>query len=410
MTSPTKHSAEWLLTTEAIRNRCSIVYKAGISDNLENFGVNLEKLDNAARYVGKTIETIYPDLKIPYHARWRHFNSEGKNRWKELSKSLDGDLNERARTAFDLVVTSVLLDAGAGPLWRYKDPETSKILTRSEGLAIASLHAFQSGLFSGDKTRPLRADADGLLALTKSALGSALQVTDENKLAGLDGRVRLLNNLGSILHEKEELFGKSKCRIGNLFDYLKFHSKNNTITARQIFSAIITGLSGIWPGRVTLSGINLGDTWHHPVINTGAPSEGLVPFHKLSQWITYSLIEPIEEAGLKVNGINDLTALAEYRNGGLLLDLGVISPKHGRVEEEVHVCGSEVIVEWRALTIIIIEMLAERLRHILNLKEQELPLAKVLEGGTWAAGRNIAQVKRATGEPPIRIASDGSVF
>jgi len=52
-----------------------------------------------------------------------------------------------------------------------------------------------------------------------------------------------------------------------------------------------------------------------------------VPFHKLSQWLAYSLIEPLEAAGIAVDGLGDLTALAEYRNGGLLVDLGVIRPR-----------------------------------------------------------------------------------
>jgi hypothetical protein len=40
----------------------------------------------------------------------------------------------------------------------------------------------------------------------------------------------------------------------------------------------------------------------------------------------------------------------------------------------------------------------------------EMPLARILEGGTWAAGRRIAKEKRADGGPPLIIASDGTVF
>jgi hypothetical protein len=39
-----------------------------------------------------------------------------------------------------------------------------------------------------------------------------------------------------------------------------------------------------------------------------------------------------------------------------------------------------------------------------------LPLAKVLEGGTWAAGRIIARRLRADGSPPLNVVSDGTVF
>jgi len=37
-------------------------------------------------------------------------------------------------------------------------------------------------------------------------------------------------------------------------------------------------------------------------------------------------------------------------------------------------------------------------------------LARVLEGGTWAAGRRIARERRPDGAPPLAIESDGTVF
>jgi hypothetical protein len=38
-----------------------------------------------------------------------------------------------------------------------------------------------------------------------------------------------------------------------------------------------------------------------------------------------------------------------------------------------------------------------------------MPLACVLEGGTWAAGRALAQRLR-DGLPPVTVVSDGTVF
>jgi hypothetical protein len=135
-----------------------------------------------------------------------------------------------------------------------------------------------------------------------------------------------------------------------------------------------------------------------------------VPFHKLSQWLAYSLIEPLEAAGLVVTGLDELTALAEYRNGGLLIDLGVLRPKHERVLGEAHPGDAEIVVEWRALTVALIDRLAERVRSKLGLTPAQLPLAKVLEGGTWAAGRNIARELRPGGGSPLQIVSDGTLF
>lgn len=98
---------------------------------------------------------------------------------------------------------------------------------------------------------------------------------------------------------------------------------------------MLEGLGDIWPGRLTVNGENLGDVWSHPKLGDGPDpkdeSAALVPFHKLSQWLTYSLIEPLEEAGIEVVGVEELTGLAEYRNGGLLIDAGLLAPRHDAV-------------------------------------------------------------------------------
>jgi hypothetical protein len=120
-----------------------------------------------------------------------------------------------------------------------------------------------------------------------------------------------------------------------------------------------------------------------------------VPFHKLSQWLTYSLLEPFEWAGVKVRGLDALTALPEYRNGGLLIDSGVL-----RLREDPAFltrrwqAGDEFIVEWRALTVALLDEVAPSRAQGARRSDEELPLACVLEGGTWAAGRALAQRSR----------------
>jgi hypothetical protein len=68
------------------------------------------------------------------------------------------------------------------------------------------------------------------------------------------------------------------------------------------------------------------------------------------------------------------------------------------------------VVEWRALTVALLDEVAALIRTRLGRSREELPLAKVLEGGTWAAGRRIAREKRVDGGPPLAIVSDGTVF
>ena len=112
-----------------------------------------------------------------------------------------------------------------------------------------------------------------------------------------------------------------------------------------------------------------------------------MPLHKLSQWLAYSLIEPLQWAGISVTDIDGLTGLAEYRNGGLFVDTGVLALRDPADAARQHDVASTLVVEWRALTVALLDRLADALRRRLNMDATSLPLAKVLEGGTWAAGR-----------------------
>jgi hypothetical protein len=143
--------------------------------------------------------------------------------------------------------------------------------------------------------------------------------------------------------------------------------------------------------------------WQHSVI-------GWVPFHKLSQWLSYSLVEPIEGTGFKVVGLDELTGLPEYRNGGLVVDAGALKPKQSSLLTASFKPGDEAIVEWRALTVALLDRIGEHVRGHLGMNADRLPLVKVLEAGTWFAGRVLAAERRPGGGPPIAIESDGTVF
>jgi hypothetical protein len=101
--------------------------------------------------------------------------------------------------------------------------------------------------------------------------------------------------------------------------------------------------------------------------------------------------------------------LPEYRNGGLLIDGGVLRPLPPDWSTRHWAAGDTFIVEWRALTVALLDELAPLVRERLGLTAQQMPLACVLEGGTWAAGRALAQRLRG-GLPPLNIVSDGTVF
>ena len=410
MTASASAAVAYLRTPEAIRERADDLLARGLAGELRHFRIESSCLPAAADLVAAVTRERYPDLTVPLHSRWRHFGAGDHDRTAELERALAPfDADERARAKLDLAVTSVLLDAGAGAAWRYVEAETGTAYGRSEGLAVASFRLFAAGFFSADPAAPWRADAEALQTVDDTGLGAALQTSPDNPLPGLGGRAALLRRLGQALREAPDLFGKREPRAGHLLDALRERALADRIEAAEVLQAVLTGLGPIWPGRLTLDGVNLGDVWRHPAAGGPAHAAGLVPFHKLSQWLTYSLIEPLGEAGLRVTGLDRLTGLAEYRNGGLFLDLGVLVPRHDAVTRDSHRPGDEVVVEWRALTIALLDRLAPLVRERLGVAASALPLASILEGGTWAAGRRLADQRRG-GAPPLRGESDGTVM
>ena len=383
----------YLRSPRAVRERCQALYDLALAGKLEHFAVNEGRLDGVVELVLEVTRELYPELsRIPYHGRFRHFGAGGVDRLALFDRTLSGlSREEQLMARFELVITSVLLDAGAGERWSYREA-SGATYTRSEGLAVASYDWFAAGGLASEK----------LAAVTPAELAAAFQVTPDNPLIGVEGRARLLNELGRVVAENPRCFG-SPPRLGGLGPFLLGRAVNGQLSATEILSAVLLGLGPIWPGRESLHGENLGDVWTHPAV-------GLVPFHKLSQWLSYSLCEPLEAAFLTVTGLSELTGLAEYRNGGLFIDGGVLVPRHAAVLGEAHGVGSAVVVEWRALTVALLDRTAERLRARLGLSPEELPLARVLEGGTWRAGRALANQRRPGGTPPLRIISDGTVF
>ena len=394
-------AARALLSPLAVRARAREMLAHGLAGRLTAFTVDMDRLSVAADLVVETIRRNYPSLAIPFHARWRHFVAEGRDLWSPLAATIP-DVAERARAAFDLAIVSVLLDAGAGMAWRYRDPATGLVSSRSEGLALASLRMFEAGAFSAHDAKPLRADTARLQSLTARDIAAGFQVSGDNPLVGVEGRAALLNALGAAV---AALPG---ARPGGLFDLLVGGS---SVSAPAILAAVLEHLGPIWPSRITLAGVPLGDTWRHPLIVGDDPAtSGLVPFHKLSQWLSYSLIEPLEAAGITVTDIDGLTGLPEYRNGGLFVDTGVLVLRDAESAGAANTVDSPLVVEWRALTVALLDAIAPLVRGQLGLAEADFPLARVLEGGTWAAGRVIAARLRADGGPPIRVVSDGTVF
>jgi hypothetical protein len=224
---------DYLLSTRAIREKAAQVFeltKAGQG----SFTFHPDKMAPTIDFVMQIIRKNYPDMKVPFHSRWRHFTAGGIDRAEQLDSVISSaDAMERARIKLDLVITSVLLDAGAGPQWSYREKESGKTFSRSEGLGVASFHMFTSGAMSSDGSP--RADAKGLRAIRVTDLTKHFQVSNGNPLVGLEGRVQLLNNLAKAVGNTKIFNGE---RPGHILDYLK-NQNGKEIPATAILRGVL---------------------------------------------------------------------------------------------------------------------------------------------------------------------------
>eukprot|EP00494_Astrolonche_serrata_P028397 UN28663 len=230
------------------------------------------------------------------HSRFRHFDQKEMVKLQTKWKSQNIHSVEQIRRLIDLATVSVLLDAGAGKNWKYASKGTGLVAGRSEGLAWASFEMFMDGLFSSDGAIKTRVNSLGLKELTEQDLINGFQVTKINPIVGLKGRTKLLQDLGRALEDNKQFFGQECVRPGNVVDYLQSRAKNGKVSLRVLWQCIIKGLERVWPEN--LSGVNRGDVWcYQPLKVKGHIGSDIIPFHKLSQWLCLSWLEPLKMLG-----------------------------------------------------------------------------------------------------------------
>ncbi|KAL9098949.1 MAG: hypothetical protein Q9163_005485 [Psora crenata] len=271
---------------------------------------------------------------------------------------------------------------------------------------------FKALAFTFDRHRnaPL-VDGNGLVQLTTDVLAEGFQVSSSNSMLGLDTRADLLRSLGRSLLAHPDIFGRQG-RPGVLVDHMLDSAGNSSeLDILRFWDILQTLLIPVWPkDRTTIGGHPIGDAWPLSTLynqttaldDNDSNPKYIQPFHKLTQWLTYSLMVPFQRV-LSLHWINaeSLSALAEYRNGGLFVDLGALSLKQKALDRGLKASGGElplfeagddVIVEWRAMTLVLID----RLYHLILARKDgvHLTMAQLLEAGTWKSGREIAAQRR----------------
>lgn len=437
-----ERSLNYYKSIKSVRETTSSVFNY-IKEHGEGkyFNLNLDKIPEVVDFV--VDEIITPDYpshealeKIPPHGRWQHINASNIDRMGNLIKEwrdMNYSENEICKKIIDLFVFSVLIDAGAGTSWSYYEESSNTTIGRSEGLAVASVNIFCQGKLADDpEDDPYKVNGSSLASWTLADFNKNFQISSENVIDGLDGRLNLIRSLGNALCSNEKIFGPDS-RPGNIIDYLYINRLEGyptpTVDLSQVWDALMTGLVSIWPkGRLTLDGNPVGDAW----ICDSIPNvyDKIVTFHKLTQWLCYSLLIPLKNYGYKFDILNAnlQTGLPEYRNGGLFIDFDVISLKDETLKRGLDksiainysntngICKipsyepqDGAVVEWRCLIIGLLD-------YILPLVNQKLgynlELCQLIEAGSWKGGRVIAMRKRPEldGGPPINLISDGTVF
>ncbi|KAH3660199.1 hypothetical protein OGAPHI_007404 [Ogataea philodendri] len=432
-------STEYLLSIESVRETNSSTKTLLFDNKLTNFDVDLSKLSETVDFVVSTIKSSFPTnesfLTIPVHGRYQHFECGNTPRLtKFIQTQLAGqDDYEICKKLIDLFIVSVLLDAGAGNQWSFDEDGTK--IGRSEGIAVASFHMFLNGVFSDGDSYVV--NGAKLAKLSAQELKDGLQVSETNPISGFEGRLKLLNKLGTTLVENSTIFGED-ARPGNLVDFVKTKSTDNTIDLPVLWKCLMEGLNPIWPteGRIKVDGKCIGDSWYlqskiqeaHEKYGDKAPeSAKVVTFHKLTQWLTYSLFLPLQKFGhFTIKNAHYMTGLPEYRNGGLFVDFGVLKVKESKLKQGIdfsikqglsstiplYTPDDDLIVEWRSSTIVLLDHILSLVNDKLDVTgtKYELSLPQLIEAGSWKSGRLVAAKLRSNGGPPIELFADGTVF
>ena len=404
MTAPTKPD---LLDARAVRARAHVVLEGALANELPWWRVQTHALAPLAEQLAGRIGRHFPSLNVPLHSRWRHIEAGGVARLEPwLARTPYATDQARTAALLDFAFVSVLLDAGAGAAWQYHEAATAQRFSRSEGLALASWYGFVAGAFGTDDNGLPCVDGHHLANMSSATLSEMFQVRQDNPLLGLEQRAALMRSLGSQLVAWSAPSLSAARPSAVVQAYLASQDQPD---ANGLLRALLQALNPIWPHGQFYRHTALGDCWQLPWLSAHGLADGWVPFHKLTQWLCYSLQEPLAWGRQPVTGWDVLTALPEYRNGGLLIDAGVIEPRQANALAAAYTPDQEEVVSWRALTVALMDRLWPMVCDALRCTPDTLSLSAMLEGGTWLMGRELAYARRG-GEPPLRLVSDGTVF
>lgn len=403
----TQHAREVdpVFVPSSIRRAARALFNLAQLGELEHFELHAATLDTLVKDMTRGLEPA----QVAPHTQWRNFEQDGIQRIAAFNKQLSSSLStpmDCAQARLDLLFLNEALETGGNGTWRYYDALSDRTLTRTEALATATLRLLQNGFFSAYPEAPFRVDAIRLRQITESQLATSLQISNENQiLGGVEAKLARLSTLANYLENTPEFKDRSGSRPGNI---LNFFRPRADMALEPLFTFLAQSLTSIWPGN-THNGRAIGDAWHHSALKSDSVLQGIVPIHRITQWLHYAIAPALSESGLHSFPTTDLSGLPGYRNTGLLIDSGIIQPRSQDLLSREHLLGDEPIVELRCLTIGVMGRALESIHQQLSLDHDTFPMAK-LNGLFWHAGRAKASGLRPGGSPPFSVRDQGVPF
>ncbi|MBD8892340.1 DUF1688 family protein [Roseibium litorale] len=403
-----------LLSAAEVKTRSARVAEAVMGGASQTgVSVDLAKLADAADLAEKTLTERFPDLQLPPHGCWRSFELDGLDRWAMLASAREFvSAEEMLCCAGDLAILSAVLDVAMPEGWTFEEQLTGKRYSGAAGRAIAALTMFAAGSFSAEPEDPLRLDAHALIRLEASEIAGGLQLEPDENSDLIRDITHQLKRLGEAAGLRPDLFEKDgSIRPGHVLDRLWADAEDGMVPAADCLELLLDGLSPLWQGGASLGEVLLGDCWQHSWLVLDEEAPGLVPFHLPAVQIAYSFIEPLAWAGVLVSGLEELPGLADLNHVFFFLETGALrvlpSQDAGAGSPQAAV---DLMIELRAMSLVLLDKLAALLRERLEASVEELPLTCLMAAATVPASRELAGKNPAQLEKAAESLGGGGVF
>ncbi|MEP3046708.1 MAG: DUF1688 family protein [Roseibium sp.] len=392
---------------DEIRDRANGYLEKAIAGKLTHMSVDLDKLPNALIRVLETTKVTYPDFQIPPYGVWRAFEVGGVDRWGAIANARDfASAEEMLTAAADLAILAALMNTTRPNGWSYIEPNTGAQVEGKQASALAAFNMFAAGSFSADLSDPFRVDAETLIRIPSDELAAGLQWDPFTGDDGIQNMQRHLKRFGEALALRSDLFGEGQITRPGLLAKRLAEIGKGTVDATAVLDQLLEALVPVWDGGAVLEEITLGDSFAH---SADANRGEIMPFHLCAQEMVYSLVEPFAWAGCEVANLESLTSPSDLDHAALFTGTDVLQVRDGFENSDLGT-NQDRMVEIRAVTIGLMDKMADMLRTELDVASDQLPLTCVLEGGTSRAG---AQILRENGPQVQNLGSfmnPGSVF